>query len=96
MKKTLFIVLMLALAHNTHAQLVVDSLGKVGIGTEMPLSKLQIGNDGLSDAEVSIHGENKYGLNVYNRTSANIDNSTGIKVADYSYTTKGTGISVFT
>lgn len=96
MKKTLFIVLMMALAHNTHAQLVVDSLGKVGIGTEMPLSKLQIGNDGLSDAEVSIHGENKYGLNVYNRTSANIDNSTAIKVADYSYTTKGTGISVFT
>ena len=96
MKKTLFIVLMMALAHNTHAQLVVDSLGRVGVGTETPLADLQIGNDGLSEAKVSIHGENKYGLSVFNRPPSSIDGSTAIKVAEFSRTKNGTGINVIT
>ena len=96
MKKTLFIVLMLALAHNTHAQLVVDSLGRVGVGTETPLADLQIGNDGLSEAKVSIHGENKYGLSVFNRPPSSIDGSTAIKVTEFSRSKNGTGINVMT
>ena len=46
MKKIIFTLIMAAAAMNTNAQLVVDSLGRVGIGTEeMPHSLLSIGDN---------------------------------------------------
>ena len=45
-------------ATNINAQLVVDSLGRVGVGTIAPESMLSVGNSGLSS--VAIHC-NAYG-----------------------------------
>lgn len=46
MKKTIFTAILAIVAVNINAQLVVDSLGRVGVGTESPMSKLSIGYDG--------------------------------------------------
>lgn len=43
MKKILFIVIMATFATGINAQLVVDSLGRVGVGTEAPKSMLSVG-----------------------------------------------------
>ena len=49
MKKILFMLFLTATATNINAQLVVDSLGRVGIGTETPSSLLSIGGSGSED-----------------------------------------------
>lgn len=46
MKKVLISICMAFAATTINAQLVVDSLGRVGIGTETPLSQLSLGTDG--------------------------------------------------
>ena len=46
MKKIIFTIVLAVAAINVNAQLVVDSIGNVGIGTETPRSMLSIGNDG--------------------------------------------------
>lgn len=94
--KRIFItsVAVLACVFNVNAQLVVDSLGRVGIGTETPKSDLQIGSDGLPDATVNIDGEKQYGLNIYNFFSEKVDGSAAIKVSGRSRSKKGAGINV--
>ena len=49
MKKILFTLAMAFAVTNINAQLVVDSLGRVGIGTETPSSLLSIGGSGSED-----------------------------------------------
>ena len=50
MKKNIISLCVLAFAiTNINAQLVVDSLGRVGIGTETPSSLLSIGGSGSED-----------------------------------------------
>ncbi len=41
--KKFFILIMAAIATNINAQLVVDSVGRVGVGTETPISMFSIG-----------------------------------------------------
>ena len=52
MKKVLISICMAFAATIINAQLVVDSLGRVGIGTETPLSQLSIGGSGYDDAVI--------------------------------------------
>ena len=68
MKKILFTVIMATFATSINAQLVVDSLGRVGIGTETPKSKLSIGTDSDTLTAISCHPHNGqlFGLRVSN------------------------------
>ena len=44
--KKILLSMALLVTLNINAQLIVDSLGRVGVGTESPMSKLSIGYDG--------------------------------------------------
>lgn len=70
MKRIIFSMFMAAVAVNINAQLVVDSLGRVGIGTEeMPHSLLSLGDSGRYDADIVYKGSGKkYGRHYTNRT----------------------------
>ena len=46
MKKIFLTMSLAAAAMNINAQLVVDSLGRVGVGTETPISMFSIGGNG--------------------------------------------------
>ena len=46
MKKILFAITLAVASTTINAQLVVDSIGRVGIGTETPLSLFSLGGDG--------------------------------------------------
>ena len=59
MKKILFTTLLAIVAMNINAQLVVDSLGRVGIGVETPKSLLSIGGDGDEDITICCNGYDK-------------------------------------
>ena len=62
--RKIFLALVVAVATvNTNAQLVVDSLGHVGIGTEAPKSRLAIGGNGDSITSFYCYaGDNRYGI----------------------------------
>lgn len=63
MKKLTFIITLVALTFMTNAQIKVASNNSVGIGTENPISKLSVGADGNSDANMYFyHPFKKYGL----------------------------------
>ena len=95
MKKILFSVILAAAAMNINAQLVVDSLGRVGIGTETTKSMLTVGTSaGDTIAAVQCQPKYKrYGIRlknllsspystygIYSRASNAIGNCTGIDV----------------
>ena len=82
-----------ACVFNVNAQFVVDSLGKVGIGTETPKSSLQVGSDGLSDATMSIHGDKRYGFYVSNISSKKLDNPATIRALGLFNAKMGVGVS---
>ena len=66
MKKIIVFICMAILATNINAQLVVDSLGRVGIGTETPQSLLSIGNNGNENAVVGFGLMGKqYGIRIF-------------------------------
>lgn len=58
MKKTIFTAILAIVAVNINAQLVVDSLGLVSVGTETPMSKLSIGYDGDTASTVYCKADN--------------------------------------
>ena len=65
--KKIFITQLLAFAvMNINAQLVVDSLGRVGIGTDTSKSTLSIGSSGNEDAALSCYLNNNqvYGIHI--------------------------------
>ena len=67
MKKILFIVIMATFATGINAQLVVDSLGRVGIGTETPKADLTVGTGSDTLTAIYCHPSNKqYGISVSN------------------------------
>ncbi|MCR4591763.1 MAG: T9SS type A sorting domain-containing protein [Bacteroidaceae bacterium] len=76
MKKILYTLFLAAFATNINAQLVVDSIGRVGVGTETPKSILSVGGKGDSITAISCHPLDiqRYGLRVskqsYNTSSA--------------------------
>lgn len=57
MKKIIISVILAATATNINAQLVVDSLGRVGIRTETPKSMLSVGADGNNYTGVYINAD---------------------------------------
>ena len=77
MKKIIISVILAAAATNINAQLVVDSLGRVGIGTETPKSTLSVGTNTNEDATIlcKTNGE-EYGI--YSMNYTNDNNSTGV------------------
>lgn len=94
MKKTLFTLLLTLFATNINAQLVVDSLGRVGVGTETPKSMLSIGSSGDSLVVLSCNTSNKETgisfsnstnsadatLGCYSQVKNNIGDCTGAKI----------------
>lgn len=75
MKKIFITPLLAFAAMNINAQLVVDSLGRVGIGTETPNSTLTVGLNGNEDATIScgLRNNKEKGLSI---TGAHYNNST--------------------
>ncbi len=70
MKKIIFTMTLAAIAMNINAQLVVDSLGRVGIGTETPSYALSVNAREEDDCAMSCRAtENFIGLAVSNNTN---------------------------
>lgn len=77
------------------AQLVLDSLGRVGVGTVVPKSKFQVGDDGLPCATASVHSEDEIGLSVFLRNNdSKTKYPTGIKVYSFSKAPAMLGVDV--
>ena len=70
MKKTIFTAILAIVAVNINAQLVVDSLGRVGVGTETPKSMLSVGVDSSTNSASAMasfkSSDKKYGTYVWN------------------------------
>lgn len=72
MKKILFTTLLAIIATNINAQLVVDSLGRVGIGTDSTESILSIGMEGGSNVAMQCKAVGRsLGLYILNETNSN-------------------------
>ena len=70
MKKIIIAMALAFAATNINAQLVVDSLGRVGIKTDSVKSMLAIGTDGSDDSAIKCNAfGNKYGIYLYNLTN---------------------------
>ena len=70
MKKIIVTMSLALAATNINAQLVVDSLGRVGIGTDSVKSMLAIGTDGSEDAAMYMRvSDNEYGFMLHNNTN---------------------------
>jgi len=90
--KKLFILMFLAVAAtNINAQLNVISNGRVGIGTELPFSPLQVGNGNLSwDAGVNIQNTGfLYNLDVIRTKTDTITKAVKIETANNKHTNTG-------
>ena len=75
MKRIVYTIILAAAAMNINAQLVVDSLGRVGIGIETPNAPLYVKASGSSDKTIYCSAQGKeYGIYTINYT--NDDNST--------------------
>ena len=75
MKKTILTIILAAAAMNINAQLVVDSLGRVGIGTETPKTMLSVGTNANEDAAILCKtSDEENGLYLENNTSDNHTN----------------------
>ena len=73
MKRILITMILAVAATNSNAQLVVDTLGRVGIGTNSPLSMLSVGAGGsASDVMYCKSNDKPYGIKVYNDASTSI------------------------
>ena len=71
MKKIIIMVFVAAAATNINAQLVVDSLGHVGVGTETPRSMLSIGASGNEDIGIYCDADEKeLGFYIKNYTNS--------------------------
>ena len=69
MKKIILSMALAAAAMSINAQLVVDSLGRVGIGTERPRSMLSVGARGMKNASIYCENDHKiWGMNIINHT----------------------------
>lgn len=73
MKKIIFTLFVAFTATNINAQLVVDSLGRVGIATDSVKSMLAVGTCGNSDSAIRFRtSEGKYGIHLANYTNDTI------------------------
>ncbi len=70
MKKIFIMMILAGAAMSINAQLVVDSVGRVGIGTETPNSMLSVGGDGAATTSISCNAlGKKYVLRLTNNTN---------------------------
>ena len=76
MKKLLSILALAFAATNINAQLVVDSLGRVGIGTDTPRSLLSVGASGSNTSTVLYCKSNDKQRGIYVANSADTGNNT--------------------
>lgn len=73
MKKIFLTIILAAAAMNINAQLVVDSLGRVGIATDSVKSMLSVGTAGDGDEAINCNAQGKkYGLYLLNETDSQI------------------------
>ena len=78
MNKSLFTLALAAAAMNINAQLVVDSLGRVGIATETPKSLLSVGDIGNHTTSVFCKSTNKLRcVHIENTTDSDSDSYGG-------------------
>ena len=92
MKKTLFIAAMLLSVSNLFAQLIVDSLGHVRIGsTDAPTSVLTVGSTNISGAGIGCSHTGKYGMYL-SANGLTGEPAYGIYVHSYTNTNKNYGI----
>ena len=92
MKKTLFIAAMLLSVSNSFSQLVVDSLGRVGIGSlNTPISPLVVGQYGWTNTGCSFNLNKIFGMRIYNHPNSNLCDT--IRALDV-YCKPASGISV--
>lgn len=103
MKRFYFSMILAAAAMNINAQLVVDSIGQVGIGTETPNAPLYVKASGSSDETILCNAQGKeYGIYVCNYTNCTsstycghfrLKNNTGSCIGGRSIVTGGNGSS---
>ena len=100
----LFIFTIFACIANVHSQLVVDSLGRVGIGTDAPESTLSVGNNSDTLSAISCRTPNKtygiYSKNSFSKVDGNIysiysiaNNTSGNSNGTYSVATSDNNMS---
>ncbi len=78
MKKIIVSMALAFAATNINAQLVVDSLGRVGVGTIAPESMLSVGNSGLSSVAIHCNAYGKReGLYIMNFTNDSTETTSG-------------------
>ncbi len=71
MKKIILTSILAVAAMNSNAQLVVDSLGRVGIGTDVPEAMLSVGYGGNQNSAIYCKSaDKKYGMQVRNNTDS--------------------------
>ena len=90
MKKIIFTIILAVAAMNINAQLVVDSLGRVGIATDSVKSMLSVGGSGNNDTAFYLHTNDKKS-GIY---SVHFLNSSSTIEGIYSQTRNYTGGSV--
>ena len=80
MKKILIMVLVAAAATNINAQLVVDSLGRVGIGTETPSTSLYVKGNESRDKTIYCNANgNEFGIYILNvKNNNNLSSKYGV------------------
>ena len=85
MKKTLFLAAMLLFVNNSFAQLIVDSLGHVRIGsTDAPTSVLTVGSTNISGAGIGCSHTGKYGMYL-SANGLTGEPAYGLKISSFSY-----------
>ena len=81
MKKILFSMILAVAAMNINAQLVVDSLGRVGVGTDEPKSVLSVGvntSSSSASAMASIQSGGKSRGHIKHNKDVNFKIPTGV------------------
>ena len=79
MKKTIFTIILAVAATNINAQLVVDSLGRVGIGTTTPKSLLSVGGYSTTNSIIYSKSTDKN----YDMYGSNISPNSGTTYSGY-------------
>ena len=79
MKKILIMMVLAAAAMNANAQLVVDSIGRVGVGANSPKSLLSVGDDGNKNTSFYCNSYDRtHGIYIENETDSITETNGGL------------------